>query len=65
MGIITSSYGDVVRIFDTKIPVSVRATETQARGKSIFDYEPKGRIAGAYEKFAEELVYRKGDVVYS
>jgi len=63
MGVIASVYGDVVRIFDTKIPVSVRATETQARGKSIFDFEPKGRIAGAYGQFAEELVKGEGEVV--
>jgi chromosome partitioning protein len=55
MEVIAATYGDFVKIFDTKIPVSVRATETQARGKSIFDFEPKGRIAGAYGKFAEEL----------
>ena len=63
MNTIAAAYCDVVKIFDIKIPVSVRATETQARGKSIFDFEPKGRIAGAYEKFAEELVNGKGEVI--
>jgi len=56
LGTVTDAYGRYFRIFDTKIPVSVRATETQAHGISIFEHDPKGRIAESYNKFAEELV---------
>ena len=47
---------DGLRIFNTKIPVSVRVTETQAKSVSIFDYEPNGKIAESYEKFVKELL---------
>ena len=54
--IVTGAYGQYFRIFNTKIPVSVRVTETQARAQSIFDHDPKGRIAEAYAAFAKELI---------
>jgi hypothetical protein len=34
----------------------VRVTETQARAQSIFDHDPRGRIAEAYAAFAKELI---------
>jgi chromosome partitioning protein len=52
---VTNAYGDYFRIFGTKIPVSVRVTETQARGRSVFDTDPHGKIAEAYSAFAKEL----------
>ena len=54
--IVTKAYGRYFRIFDTKIPVSVRVTETQARAQSIFDHDPRGRIAESYAAFAKELI---------
>jgi chromosome partitioning protein len=56
LDIVNRAYGEYFRIFDTKIPVSVRVTETQAQGRSIFDHDPKGRIALAYAAFAKELI---------
>jgi len=56
LDIVESAYGQYFRIFDTKIPVSVRVTETQAQGRSIFDLDPKGRIAESYAAFARELI---------
>jgi chromosome partitioning protein len=50
------AYGGNYRIFKTKIPVSVRVTETQAQGRSIFDHDPRGKIAEAYAAFAKELI---------
>jgi len=44
-----------IKIFKTKIPVSVRVTETQAKSMSIFDYDPTGKIAESYENFAKEF----------
>jgi chromosome partitioning protein len=49
-------YGEYVRIFETKIPVSVRVTETQAMAASIFDHDPNGKIASSYAAFADELL---------
>jgi chromosome partitioning protein len=56
LDIVSSAYGRYFRIFNTKIPVSVRVTETQARAQSIFDHDPKGRIAVSYAAFAKELI---------
>ena len=56
LGIVKSAYGEYFRIFETKIPVSVRVTETQAQGRSIFDHDPRGKIAEAYAAFAKELI---------
>ena len=42
-------YGGVFRVFDTEIPTSIRMTESSARGKSIFAYDPRGKVAAAYE----------------
>jgi chromosome partitioning protein len=56
LDIIKTTYGKYFRIFNTKIPVSVRVTETQARAQSIFDHDPNGRIAQSYNAFAKELI---------
>jgi chromosome partitioning protein len=53
--VVTGTYADFFRIFDTKIPISVRVTETQANGRSIFDHDPKGKIAQSYAAFAREV----------
>ena len=45
-----------LKVFETKIPISVRVTETQAKTMSIFDYDPGGKIAESYENFAKELL---------
>ncbi len=55
--IVTQTYGQFIRIFDSKIPVSVKVTETQSKGKSIFEHDPKGKIADSYALLAKELVY--------
>lgn len=54
--IVTKTYGQFIKIFDTKISVSVKVTETQSRGKSIFEHDPKGRIAESYAGLAKELL---------
>jgi chromosome partitioning protein len=54
--LVKGSYGIKVNIFDTQIPYSVRAIEASATGKSIFEYEPNGKIAAAYEKLTGEVL---------
>ncbi|MCL2772756.1 MAG: ParA family protein [Oscillospiraceae bacterium] len=53
---LNETYGKYFRIFDTKIPMSIRVTETQARSTSIFEHDPNGKIAESYRFFAEELI---------
>ena len=53
---IKQAYGESISIFKEPIPHSVRAVETSATGKSIFEYDPKGRIAAAYNSLAREVL---------
>ena len=58
-GIITminDAYGESINIFKDPIPHSVRAVEASTTGKSIFDYDPNGRVAAAYASLAEEVL---------
>lgn len=54
--IVKQSYGNQVRVFKQYIPRSVRAEESTAEGKSIFEYDPKGKVAAAYRALTEEIL---------
>lgn len=49
-------YGGKINIFNTKIPRSIKVTESSAAGVSIFEYDPKGKASMAYESFAQEVM---------
>ena len=51
-----ATVGQRIRVFDTEIPHSVRAAECSQLGKSIFAHDPKGKVAEAYERLAEEVM---------
>lgn len=56
---IASIRGDMdmkVRVFDTEIPMSVRAVEASQRGVSIFTHNPSGKVATAYEALTKEVM---------
>jgi chromosome partitioning protein len=53
---VREAYGKNVRIFNTAIPVSVRAAETSAEGRSIYSHDPNGKVAKAYMAFTEEVL---------
>ncbi len=59
------SYGDTFKVFDTEIPTSIRMSESSARGKSIFAYDRKNKVAAAYEKLTREVIEngREGQTV--
>lgn len=50
------NYGGHIKVFDTEIPTSIRMSESGARGISIFSFEPKGKIAAAYERLTQEVI---------
>ena len=54
--LIRQAYGKHLKVFDQTIPRSVRAAETSAAGKSIFAYDPKGKVAEAYKSLAKEVL---------
>ena len=56
MNLIRDTYGSKIRVYDTVIPRSVRAAEISAVGKSIYQHDPKGKVAEAYESLAKEVI---------
>ena len=50
------NYGSVLRIYNSQIPLAVKAAEVSAAGKSIYAYEPSSKVAGAYESFTKEVL---------
>ena len=60
-----SFYGDTFKVFDTEIPTSIRMSESSARGKSIFAYDRRNKVAAAYEKLTREVIEngREGQTV--
>lgn len=53
--VLRRDYGDKLRVFDVEIPLSIRAAETSAQGKSIYAFDPHGIAAKAYQTFAKEV----------
>jgi chromosome partitioning protein len=56
IGMIEEAYGGSIRIFADHIPLSVRAAETGATGKSIFLHDPRGKVAVAYDALAKGVL---------
>ena len=54
--LIRQAYGSKIKVFDQTSPRSVRAAETSAAGKSIFQHDPKGKVAEAYQSLAREVL---------
>ena len=54
--LIRQAYGKHLKVFEQTIPRSVRAAETSAAGKSIFQHDPKGKVAEAYKSLAKEVL---------
>ena len=54
--LIRGAYGSKIKVFDQTIPRSVRAAEISAVGKSIFQHDPKGKVAEAYKSLTEEVM---------
>ncbi len=49
-------YGSSIHIFESAIPMSVRAAETPAEGVSIYRHDGKGKVAIAYGKLTKEVM---------
>jgi chromosome partitioning protein len=50
------NYGSVVKVYQTVIPVGVKAAETSAAGQSIYSYDKNSTVAKAYEAFTKEVI---------
>ena len=49
-------YGNEIRVFENCIPMSVRAAETSAAGKSIYVHAPNGKVSEAYRILTREVM---------
>lgn len=54
--LLIENYGSRVKIFKESIPMSVRAAEISAEGVSIYQHDPNGKVASAYQSLTEELL---------
>lgn len=52
-----NNYGSVLRIYQSQIPLAVKAAEVSAAGKSIYAYDPSSKVAMAYESFTKEVLH--------
>ena len=53
---VRESYGSQIHIFDTRVPLSVKAAEASSVGSSIFRYCPKNKVALAYKNLTKEVL---------
>lgn len=54
--LLRTQYGTKIKVFGTVIPHSIRAAECSTEGKSIFAYDPKGKVAQAYSALTKEVI---------
>ena len=53
------TYSSNIKVFSTEIPMSVRASEVSVEGGSIYEYDPRGKVACAYRTLTEEVLKEK------
>ena len=54
--LLRNTYGNNLRIFDSIIPMSIRAAETSAEGRSIYLHDPAGKVSAAYAGLTKEVL---------
>lgn len=55
------AYSNSVHVFETEIPMSVRAAEISAEGSSLYVYDPKGKAACAYTALIKDILNDGGN----
>ena len=50
------SYGNEIHIFKEYVPVSIKAAEASAAGKSMLTYDPQNKVSIAYQNLAKEVL---------
>ena len=56
ISLLQATYKDKLPIFESIVPLSVRASEISAEGKSIYAHAPTGKVAVAYENVVSEVL---------
>lgn len=52
---VRNAYGEYIKVYDTKIPMAIKAAEAPASEKSVLTYAPKEDVAKAYLNFVREV----------
>jgi chromosome partitioning protein len=65
ISMINEAYGSKIKIFNSYIPHSIRAAESNATGKSIFTYDPDGKVSAAYAAFTNEILVNDNAVDFT
>ncbi len=53
--VVKGTYSPRIKVFDAKIPLSVRAVEATAEGSSVVTYSKGSKVAQAYARFEKEV----------
>lgn len=53
---VQETYGTMIDVFKSNIPLSVRAAETTSEGVSIYTHSPNSKVAQAYQNFTQEVM---------
>lgn len=53
--LITEAYGSQIKIYNTKIPTSVKVGEANMNSKAVLEFDPKHKVSEAYRNFANEV----------
>lgn len=51
------NFGNHIKVFDTIIPIGVKAAEATVVGKSVFEHAKDSNVAKAYENLTQEIVH--------
>ena len=57
--VIEDTFKQYLKIFDIKIPVSIKATESQTLSISVFEHDPSSKLAESYTLFTNEFLGEK------
>lgn len=53
---IRENFGSNLKIYNTSIPLAIKAAEVSSKGKSIYAYEPNSTVSKAYTEFTKEVL---------
>lgn len=54
--VLREGYGDMLKIYQTEVPIAVSAAEATTEGKSIFSYNKDSTVAAAYGSLTKEVL---------
>jgi len=53
---VNETYGSIFKLFDSQIPMAIKAAESTSQGRSIFSYDKNSKVAIAYTNLAKEVI---------